>query len=91
MLDRTSQQEVWVLRGGYNLLYTVLWLAGQFKKKGGNIFRPRSSRDNILESIQLNDGVSKRVHKPAFGTVICFGSTDSTELLHIYATLYIDT
>ena len=45
-----------------------LWLAGPFEKRGGDIFHPRSSRDN--KSIQ---GKRWRVYKLAFGIVICFG------------------
>ena len=44
-----------------------LWLAGPVEKNAGNIFRPRSSKDN--NRYNEKNGVNKRAHELAFGIV----------------------
>ena len=62
------------------------------EERGKYILRRASAplAPEVLETTNRhneNDGVSKRVHEPALGIVICFGSA---EFPHIYATLYLD-
>ena len=47
-----------------------LWLAGPFESKGEIYSAPEGLE--TTNRYNENDGVSKRVHELAFGTVICF-------------------